>query len=306
MRDPYFNDIILNIRGYNRDVVPFRDNGPLNIPIRYTGIDTTKDPSSRFGGGFLFTNAVNSYIQFQDTPALGTSDFTIESWVRSNRSAVTDDWGAVATNYATGKGNTWGLFVRKNGELHFNVYNTSGTIVVGMNATANTVTDGINHHIAVSRYGNTFRLFLNGNMVATATNTVNIGALNTISIGQTPGFANKYAGSIEDFKITKFAKYTANFVPPSVITPTYYGGIPPNLAGAGKIAGTVKTKGVPLTSAECILFSESTNAPIAYSSTDVTGRFEFTGLNKDEMFYVVVKQNDTSWEHIVSSRRNPA
>ena len=40
--------------------------------------------------------------------------------------------------------------------------------------------------------------------------------------------------------------------------------------------------------------------------TDVTGRFEFTGLNSNELFYVVVKQNDTSWEHIVSSRRNPA
>ena len=74
----------------------------------------------------------------------------------------------------------------------------------------------------------------------------------------------------------------------------------------GKIGGTVKVKGVPIVGAKCILFTETDDVKIATTTTDSDGKFLFTGLNKGELFYVVVKQNDTSWEHIVSSRRNPA
>lgn len=74
----------------------------------------------------------------------------------------------------------------------------------------------------------------------------------------------------------------------------------------GKIAGTVKVKGVVLAGAPCILFSEDTDTKVATTTTNASGYFEFTGLDTADLFYVVVKQTDPKWEHIVSSRRNPA
>jgi hypothetical protein len=83
------------------------------------------------------------------------------------------------------------------------------------------------YHVAVTRSGNTFKLFRNGvQNGSTVTNsnscpaTASTGALYVGSdVGG--GFGN-WNGYIDDLRITKgYARYTTNFTPPTQAFPTY-------------------------------------------------------------------------------------
>lgn len=74
-------------------------------------------------------------------------------------------------------------------------------------------------HVAFSRQGNTFRLFVNGQIVATATQAISFnGAL--FFIGSTHQGILPYKGCMSGLRITKgMARYTENFTPPSARFP---------------------------------------------------------------------------------------
>ena len=73
------------------------------------------------------------------------------------------------------------------------------------------------NHVAVTREGSVFRLFVNGTQVDTFTSsTVEIGFLNdplTVGSYNSTGYFNGY---LSDVRITKgLARYTASFTPPT-------------------------------------------------------------------------------------------
>jgi hypothetical protein len=81
-------------------------------------------------------------------------------------------------------------------------------------------------HLAVSKDGSTFRLFINGVLVNSATSAQSISASTTnFLIGTYPDIAglpagNNYNGFLDDFRITLgVARYTANFTPPTAPFP---------------------------------------------------------------------------------------
>lgn len=68
-------------------------------------------------------------------------------------------------------------------------------------------------HIAYTRVGQTYRLFLNGILVGSGTFQYDISAGRYITIGKQAG--NGATGYVDDFRVTKgVARYTANFTPP--------------------------------------------------------------------------------------------
>jgi hypothetical protein len=88
------------------------------------------------------------------------------------------------------------------------------------------------HHVAVSRDGTSIRLFLDGVLLGSAgtlgsdnvlldpsgpiaiPNPVYIGANATFDLYQAP-WANGWAGSVDDIRITTATRYTSNFTIPS-------------------------------------------------------------------------------------------
>lgn len=78
-----------------------------------------------------------------------------------------------------------------------------------------------------------------------------------------------------------------------------------DFSGTGTLSGTVRVQGEPGSAFTAILFDELTHSKVAETSTDVTGHFSFTELEKTIKYYIVFKSPDGLWEYRVSSRRNP-
>jgi hypothetical protein len=96
--------------------------------------------------------------------------------------------------------------------LVFN-FNYSGAIVTGVTVIpANTWT-----HVAVSRSGTTFRLFVNGVVDATATSSSSqtLNAADIFYVGRSGYDSGRIVtGYLDDVRITKgIARYTSNFTP---------------------------------------------------------------------------------------------
>lgn len=297
MIDALNNKKALHVRGYGYDAYPFKDYSPLNGYAIVTG-NVTADPG-KYGSGYRFSGG---YIRYPNVPAIGNQDFCVEFWL--NTSATPSSyWFAPFGNYDGTNNGSLSAFIDTANRLSVSHYPvTGGNITV---ATANPVIiPGTWIHVAMCRLSGILRIYINGVFSAGGAFAANI-TRPGISVGGNDKSTDVLNGAIEDFVLTiGDAKYTANFVPSKA---TFYNNVVPGYyQGSGKIAGTVKVKGVPLVDAACYLYSENNNSPIGIAYTNATGYFQFTGLNKNELFYVVVKQNDTSWEHIVSSRRNPA
>lgn len=306
MRDPYFLQTVLNLRGFKYSVNPLQDNSPANcIPLARNNMTEDASANARFGSAYSFLGNNTSYATMGGVPALGSGDFCIEFWMRPR---LARDYQAPFGNWVNGSTGTYTPFLFADGRFMF-MWITGGTgTSSNITAPAGTIVLNETAHWAIAKSGTTIRLFKNGIVRQTGTCDANINFVGNLFIGSNPNInTDTFNGTIEDLKITVgAAKYTSNFEVPTQVTAPDRKAYPPYLTGTGKIAGNVKVKGIPLVGVECTLFSEYDNLPIDKTMTDVTGRFEFTGLNSNELFYVVVKQNDTSWEHIVSSRRNPA
>lgn len=72
------------------------------------------------------------------------------------------------------------------------------------------------YHLAYVRDNNILRIFTNGTELGSAAYSSTLFASSrALEIGSDPGNANNWSGYIDDLRITRFARYTANFTPPT-------------------------------------------------------------------------------------------
>lgn len=309
MHDPHFDKVVFQLSGYGHGVYPLDDESNLNRRPTYA-VGVTRDTTSKYGGGIRLSD-LSTYIKFPGVPedVFGIGDFTIEFWYKmySYRPAAQAATMIGNTVHPWYSSNSWGVnFI--NNKMEFWTYTKSNAadLLIASAGGFNELDTPV--HVAIVRRNGIVYMYKNGTLVATKSIPDALNSTNSIRIGSRDGGdrESEIDGSIEDIRITNgVARYTEDFTP-TQLYPQEKAFKPEYFSGAGKIAGTVKVKGIPLTNAECMLFTETTNALISRTETDASGKFEFTGLNKNELFYVVVKQNEPTWEHIVSSRRNPA
>jgi hypothetical protein len=156
--------------------------------------------------------------------AMGTGDFTIEFWYYPVTHTNTNP--ALIGNYnATWTSNKWTLHAphatySNKYSLWVNNYASGSAILVS----SSNITDGAWVHIAISRSGNTWKMFINGTVEATRTSSVGLDGGTAASMDGLYIGANFYSGDggryinayIDDLRITKgYARYTSNFTAPS-------------------------------------------------------------------------------------------
>lgn len=148
------------------------------------------------------TNAAN--LQF------GSGDYTIETWVYRPSAALLRTLlskGAAATG--------WLLQINTSQQVIFTV---TSTIILTSTAT---ITAGTWTHVAVTRSGTTTRLFVAGNLEATATDSTAFSQTENLSIGVNRSNTSGLNGYLDDIRLTKgVARYTATFTPPTATFPT--------------------------------------------------------------------------------------
>ena len=141
---------------------------------------------------------------------LGTGDYTIEAWVYRNAAGVLHSLickGAAATG--------WLLQINTSNQLVFTV--TSTAILTSTTTIAATTWT----FVTVTRSGTSTRLFVGGNLEATATDSTNFNQTNALFVGSDRSNANGLNGYLDDIRITKgVARYTATFTPPTATFPT--------------------------------------------------------------------------------------
>ncbi|MCW5316163.1 hypothetical protein GTQ43_20795 [Nostoc sp. KVJ3] len=205
----YFADVVL-LLPFNTNTVDIKGN-----IITTSGAPTIDTSIFKYGGGSLHLDG-SSYVSVANASplALGSSDFTIECWVYPEFSGSVKDIATHRTNYATDQ--AWSI----------NTYSPSGLGNLGFYAnnsnaisltTSYAPTQNVWTHIAVVRSGNTFTMYANGNSIGSTSSSSAIQSTSAdIHIGNAPDQGSEnWAGNIDDFGITKFAKYTANFTPPT-------------------------------------------------------------------------------------------
>jgi hypothetical protein len=141
---------------------------------------------------------------------LSTGDYTIEAWVYRNAAGVLHSLickGAAATG--------WLLQVNSSNQLVFTV--TSTAILTSTTTIAATTWT----FVTVTRSGTSTRLFVGGNLEATATDSTNFNQTNALLVGSDRSNANGLNGYLDDIRITKgVARYTATFTPRTATFPT--------------------------------------------------------------------------------------
>ena len=169
---------------------------------------------SKFGGSSMYFDGTGDYLTPRSTPDLdfGSGDFTVEFWAypNSKTNVVDAAFGYGSFTLMCYHNNTnWTVEGSNNGSsLQFQI--------------STPVTLNTWQLISITRSGTTIRLFKDGVIGATGSLT---GAINTsgktLRVGDN-GNSQNFTGYLDDFRITKgYARYTANFTPPTAALPTY-------------------------------------------------------------------------------------
>ena len=152
---------------------------------------------------------------------LGNGSFTLEAFVYGNSWSTTNGGAGIIA-----KGNTSSL----SGEVYtlqipsgvpkLWVFNSSGTYATPVVDSGTTLNTNTWYHLAVTRDGNTTRIFIDGVLKATSTENYTINTGGSLYLGTqayNPGQSDRsHNGHISNLRITKgTALYTENFTPPT-------------------------------------------------------------------------------------------
>ena len=178
---------------------------------------------SKFGGSSIYLDGTGDYLTFPSSQgfAMRTGDFTFEGWVYATGSDAADATGIFQQGtslFPTSSTNSLAVAIRPvSATIRWHTYakNTfqDSTATVSLNTW---------YHFAFVRNGTTTTLYIDGSSVITVTsdNTDYTGTF--LGVGSIYGTVNtNWEGYIDDLRITRgYARYTANFTPPTQAFPT--------------------------------------------------------------------------------------
>jgi hypothetical protein len=162
-------------------------------------------------GDYLRGNA-----NLSNSVAFGKSDFTIELWVYcTSISAGTSDT-IIDARPGASTGDSFLFYLWDGGKIAWFVPSLGNYIVNTGAVSANTWT-----HVAICRSGSTLRSFKDGVLQQSGTDNVNY--MNPGSpypfIGSAYFSGDSFRGYMDDLRISRYARYTANFTPPAAAFP---------------------------------------------------------------------------------------
>jgi hypothetical protein len=171
---------------------------------------------SKFGGSSMYFDGTGDWLNVRSLGIIGTSDFTVEGWFYHIIPTQAAIWWDVATS---GYGDT-NFSIRSDYiDLFRSIYCSVGGVNTTFTYTNSVVFLNNWVHVALVRSGNSLKLYLNGN-ASPVTGTLGGAAVNltNLKIAGAPAPSTGYGwfgGYIDDFRISRFARYTSNFTPPT-------------------------------------------------------------------------------------------
>jgi hypothetical protein len=217
--DPYYGytSLLLHMDGSNTST-NFVDSGPSALTVTRTGTPAISTSQSKYGGSSVALSGTTDRLDVASNTlfAFGTGDFTVEFWLYFN-SVSTAQTSFVNVNVAGGFSCYW------TGSLYYSV--PANNFVVSNRSVGQFQSTWIPsantwYHVAISRSGTNLRVFINGvQLGSTATSSTSY-IQGPLQIGgSTDGAGWTVNGYIDDLRITKYARYTSAFTPPTSAFP---------------------------------------------------------------------------------------
>ena len=214
MGDPYFDQVklLLHFDGTNGSTTFTDVKGHTFTAYGNAQISTTQ---SKFGGASGYFDGTGDFLTTPQSTDFdfGSGDFTVETW------AYFTGWNSSQSNILVCKwANPYSwcfVYQSTSHTLEFWIY-VGGAGVWTITAST-TLSLNTEYHLAVARQGSSWRFFVNGNLIGTATNTSTIDTVSSVlAIGGAGDSSGQIAGYLDDMRITKgAARYTINFTPPT-------------------------------------------------------------------------------------------
>jgi len=192
------------------------DRTPTTIYVQGNAkLSTTQ---KKFGVSSLVLDGNGDYISALPQPDFnfGTGDFTLECWVYPTAVPTAGQYSFVMGQSAAGAGNSsCGLYLGSSaGTIYLYSFGTFGTIngaAVAANAWS---------HIALTREGNSFKLWINGTQAGstlTYAGAMTSATTTNFTIGGNAGFNLYFTGYIDDARVSKgISRYSTTFTAPTV------------------------------------------------------------------------------------------
>ena len=218
--DTNYSDVslLLTMEGSHGSTT-FTDKGPNAYSVSTNGSPSISTDQYKFGtGSYYNNNNATTYLSVDPAAAtFGSDDFAIETWVYLNNTSETS---YLASTYTTEKSNgnssSFG-FHGSVGLAYFTAIGSSDQVYIYEGSTsgwsANTW-----YHIAITRSGNTFRIFKDGVEKASSTYSGDtyVGSKFIVGNGHWVISDNALDGYLSSFRVTKgVARYTSDFSIPT-------------------------------------------------------------------------------------------
>lgn len=219
--DPFFSSVVLLLHGDGTNgSTSIIDSSPSSKAVTAVGDARISTAQSMFSGSSIVFDGSGDYLVVVGSETnpdfdFGTLNFTIEAWIM----LAVNNFFSLAAKRPAASPSGWQV---SSGDFSARIGGIWRQSVISVpNPAINTWT-----HIALTRSGNSFRMFYNGLQVgSTYTQSGSLEQLTThpLRIGVAGGTSELFAnGFMNELRITKgVARYTANFNPPTTPFPDF-------------------------------------------------------------------------------------
>jgi len=202
--DPYFSSVALLLR-MDGTGNTFTDSSGTPKTITASGNATQSTAQSKFGGKSAYFAASGDYLSMSGVN-VGTSDFTIEMWVKTASSV---QYAQLIGNENASTNEGFSLLINNNSSTGGQIALYRGGLVVS--TPSGDYSDDAWHHVAVSRSGTTVRLYVDGTLASTGTSSSSFSSTAPMYIAYNSQFPPRnMIGYIDDVRVSTVARYTGS------------------------------------------------------------------------------------------------
>lgn len=216
-------DMRISQRNEDKPVTPSASSFPVDRWNANSTVSTGTFYASRMAGWSVYFDGSGDYLTIADATAirLGGSAFSIEAWIyptTSNQNAE------IVSKRAFGAFGSYALFINSSNQLCF-VADNNTTSPWAISLAGGTITANSWSHLAVTRVGTTWTIYINGSSVASTSSSIGItDTATSLSIGAYPTGQNAFTGYISNVRIIKDDSAYYSAFTPQTIPLTVYGG----------------------------------------------------------------------------------
>lgn len=197
-----------------------KDSSPTHRTVSVYGNAQIDTAQKKFGSASILFDGVSDAVYCADSDDwyLGTGDFTIDWWVRFSSLPTSGNYAHII-GQRVNDSNRWNLLINNNSGTYRMILSVRGSQSIEISRSFSSLSTGTWYHMALTRAGSSFKMFLDGNQLSTeyiSGNTIDNFAT-VLTLGARGGdYAWALNGWLDEVRLIKGkAIWTASFTVPT-------------------------------------------------------------------------------------------